>query len=118
MDILFLLTIKHAFVDLYLQSFHSLNKREYFGGWLHYLEHGGATLVIACVFFSFDVAFILASIDFILHWHIDYAKHVIQNRWNITTTNRRHSYWFIQCVDQSLHFTTYFVLCLIGVMLS
>ena len=115
--LLLLLLIKHAVVDLYLQSYLTLNKREYFGGFIHYLQHGVATLIIACAFFSFEIAFILAVIDFVLHWHIDYNKHVVQTRWNITPDSNKQLYWFIQCVDQSLHFITYWALIIIGTAL-
>ena len=117
--LLLLLLIKHAVVDLYLQCFHpTMNKRAYFGGWPHYLEHAVFTLLICCAFFSFEIAFMLAAIDGVLHWHIDYTKHVVQTRWNITPNGNKELYWFIQCVDQSLHFITYYVLVVIGLGLS
>ena len=72
--LLLLLLIKHAVVDLFLQCFHpTMNKRMYFGGWPHYLEHAVFTLLICCAFFSFEIAFMLAAIDGVLHWHIDYT---------------------------------------------
>ena len=112
--ILLLLTVKHAFVDLFLQSLHhNMKKRNYFGGWPHYTEHAVATFVVVIWFTSFPFCILIALLDGVLHWHIDYTKHVVQTKWNITPTNNKQLYWCIQAVDQSLHFITYFRLVLL-----
>ncbi len=118
LTILFLLTLKHAVCDLYLQSFLTINKRAYWGGWQHYVHHAIGTLAVLVWFCDPVIAIGLAVADGIAHWHVDWAKHRLLS-WYETANGigmesaSRNNYWLVQALDQMLHFATYFILCLI-----
>ena len=73
MDLLLLLLIKHAIVDLGIQSqLQNINKDKYFGnGHIHYLQHGLGTLIVAGLFLQVYPAILCALLDYIIHWQID-----------------------------------------------
>jgi hypothetical protein len=123
----FLLTFKHAFVDLFVQSYHNqIKKVHYLGGWPHYTEHAiGTFIVTLCAWrilgvTNLQLAILLAVIDGVAHWHIDWLKHQVLKYYEQRTglpmlEHRKNVYWLVQCVDQQLHFITYASLCLIVV---
>ena len=118
LTILFLLTVKHALCDLYLQSFLTLNKSHYTGGWPHYLQHAIGTLIVFVWFVDPVTAVMLATIDGVVHWHIDWFKHRVLIHYQHRTgmkmeTQARDWYWCVQAVDQILHFATYYILAVI-----
>ena len=110
MDILLLFTflaIKHSFADLFLQTFHhSIDKGKYISSaHRHYLEHALLTLFI-CLFFVSPWSALMASlIDYIFHWHIDFAKHKLIRYLNIERGTKE--FFRVQTFDQILHFLTY-----------
>jgi len=76
----YLLLVKHAIADLWLQG--RLNKPK-FGSkdnlltpklWLHCLDHAVLTLIIALLFVGLLPALMFAVLDFVTHLIIDYAK--------------------------------------------
>jgi len=109
-DVLLLLTflmIKHAIADLFLQTYHTVgDKHKYISlSHRHYAEHAVLTLFV-CVFFTTPLwAVVVAVLDYILHWHIDFAKHRIINRYNVKRNSNQ--FFRIQAFDQILHFLTY-----------
>jgi len=109
-DVLLLLTflmIKHAIADLFLQTFHTVgNKHKYISlSHRHYAEHALLTLFLCLIFTSPLWAILVALLDYILHWHIDFAKHRIINRFNVKRNSAQ--FFRIQAFDQILHFLTY-----------
>ena len=111
---LFLLFLfwKHAFADLPLQrQLGIVDKSKYFadGHW-HYLHHGILTWIVAIPFFGITTSLLIGLVDYVLHWHIDFAKHKIKdNKWypmELYST----PWWWLTAIDQGLHFTTYFFL--------
>ena len=112
MELVFLLCLffKHAFVDLPLQvHLGPLSKIKYLGnGHKHYAEHGFFTFIVALFFFDPLTAVKIGMVDYILHWHIDFAKQHVCNLMKY----KRHStgWWWITAVDQCLHFATYFLI--------
>ena len=113
MDTLFLfaLVVKHAFCDLYLQFKKvPLDKTRYLGEChLHYFDHAILTLMVSYFFLiPLEYCFILSSIDYILHWHIDYIKTKIMRLLKITNSSM--VYWLFQTFDQILHYCTYLLL--------
>ena len=110
MDFFLLLLIKHAIVDLGIQSqLKNINKEKYFGnGHIHYVHHGLATLIIAALFLQVIPALICAFLDYVIHWHIDYGKHKINKIFKIKS--RTTAWWWTNVTDQCLHFLTYYCL--------
>lgn len=110
MDILLLitlLTIKHAFADLFLQTLHySNNKNQYIStAHRHYAEHGVLTLIICLFFASPMMAVAVALFDYVCHWHIDFAKDRLLKKINVQRGTKQ--FFKIQAFDQMLHYLTY-----------
>jgi hypothetical protein len=47
-------------------------------------------------------------VDYVTHWHIDWAKTSTARTLGCTETESRQGYWMLQTVDQILHFVVYF----------
>ena len=107
----YLLLVKHAIADLWLQS--RFNQTKYGDKqklttpklWLHSLDHAVLTAGVTLIFAGLYWALIIAVVDFVLHSIIDYAKRVYTVRKNITT--KQNLYWKIQAIDQIAHFSCY-----------
>ena len=113
MTFLFLLIIKHVVIDLGVQSHYPgvWDKRSYIAnGHMHYLQHAVGTLLVAWLCFDLLTACVLAIADYIVHWHIDWGKHQVCTRFNVPAKSL--TWWWINVLDQSLHFTTYYVFAL------
>ena len=110
MELLLLLLLKHAFADLFLQSFHKgINKEHYIGnGHRHYLEHGMLTIIVLFLFVSPEFAFLAGAIDYLAHWHIDFLKHRIISYYEVIRDGK--VFWTIQAIDQALHYCTYYAI--------
>jgi Protein of unknown function (DUF3307) len=108
--ILFLLFTKHFIVDFPLQTpYQYLNKGKYghAGGLLHSALHGLATFIIFAIFLvSIKLALFLAIIDFVVHYHIDWAKVNINNRYG-WKSDKHSQFWILLGLDQYLHALTY-----------
>ena len=115
----YLLLVKHALADLWLQS--RLNNLKYGDKknltdrklWIHSLDHAALTAVITLLFAGLWWAIIIAVLDFVLHSVIDWIKRVYTLDRKITT--KQNLFWKIQAVDQILHYTTYLVIVLLTV---
>lgn len=110
MEIIFLLTLllfKHAVADLFLQTLHwSSSKTKYFSyAHRHYFEHGILTFVVCLIFVNWKLAFAMALLDYVAHWHIDFTKSHVVKYFNVDRTSGL--FLRIQTVDQILHYTTY-----------
>ena len=104
-----LLLVKHTVADFFLQrSFMFKDKHVYLGkgGIIHAAIHGSLTfaVLILCVN-SFWLTTLLALLDMILHYHIDYLK----SNWNVKTkaSPSENRYWYAFGLDQLAHFLTY-----------
>jgi len=115
----YLLLVKHAVADLWLQS--RLNNPKYGDKknltdrklWIHSLDHAALTAVITLLFAGLWWAIIAALLDFVLHSVIDWTKRVYTLDRKITT--KQNLFWKIQAVDQILHYTTYLIIVLLTV---
>ena len=110
MDVILLLSllmIKHAFADMFLQTFHSgVNKSNYFGnGQRHYIEHGVLTFLVVLLFAPIQIALAVAFLDYVLHWQIDFIKSFVVKKFNIDRNSGL--FWRIQSIDQLCHYMTY-----------
>jgi len=114
MTVLYLLLAlftKHFIVDFPLQnSYQYLNKGIYGhpGGLFHSYLHGLATwgIVFALCPVTSVFAFSIGLIDFLVHYHIDWAKVNINAKmgWGPTTHEQ---FWWLLGADQFLHALTY-----------
>ena len=105
--ILVLLFSKHFLIDFPLQTPYQLNNKGSYGhpgGLLHSGLHGLATLLIFAL--VTPLAYLFAIADFLIHYHIDWAKVTINEHygWTATTHNQ---FWILLGLDQYLHAMTY-----------
>lgn len=118
MEVLFLLVLKHVWIDLGFQPTsypQGQGKANYFGlyGHLqHYAPHGLGTVLVLLMFIDPYTALICGLIDWICHWHIDYTKTNIRNKYKWNTEDR--AFWILNAIDQTLHFATYYLIILIS----
>jgi len=110
MNFFLALLIKHAIVDLAIQAYlKGIDKVHYISNaHIHYLHHGISTLIIALFFVDPTVAIACAIIDYIAHWHIDFAKHHANIYFNIET--RSITWWWTNALDAALHTITYYAI--------
>jgi len=110
MIILFILfQLKHFICDFPLQKpYQYLNKGIYGhgGGILHASIHATATLLILLFFTTESEARWLAAADFLIHYHIDWAKVKINKRYGWKCDNSE-KFWYLLGFDQLLHQLTY-----------
>lgn len=108
--ILVLLQIKHWYVDFVNQTDEELAHKGDYMDWrgvTHSLKHGIGTFVCLWAvtgWYNVEFAFFLGSLDFILHYHIDWIKTNYGNR-DIQTKE----FWNHLGLDQMAH-----QLCYIG----
>jgi hypothetical protein len=110
MNVLFpltLLTIKHFIVDFPLQQKYMYSNKGTYGhpgGLLHALLHGVGTWI--CLIPFTKIALILATVDLLVHYHIDWAKMNLNEKlgWGPTTHEQ---FWWLLGFDQFLHTLTY-----------
>jgi hypothetical protein len=78
-------------------------------GLMHSIKHGVATVIIMLIFINDPLyAIILGFIDFLIHYHVDWAKININKRWNYTVENPK--FWAWLGADQLAHSLTYLFL--------
>lgn len=115
LNIFLLLLVKHAFVDIGIQSMQgTLNKQNYRSkrAHLHYGTHGiGTVLVFLVCGIGPITALIAGAIDWIAHWHIDYVKTSAIKSWSVQKNTVK--FWWITSADQALHYLTYYMLIIL-----
>lgn len=103
-----LLFVKHYVVDFVLQTQEMINHKGVYGdpkGFYHSLQHAIGTLVIALYFWVWPWALVLALIDLIAHYHIDWLKMNYGNK-NIHDAQ----FWNHLGLDQLAHHLTYILM--------
>ena len=113
--ILFLLVCKHAIADLAVQSLRKPSKKRLYlnkGLHIHSLDHSVLTFAVLVFFVNPFFALLLAFIDYVAHWHIDWVKSNIL--WVFGIPRDGGAFWRLQTFDQIFHFATYaFIIILI-----
>lgn len=107
------LLLKHFVIDFPLQTpFMYLNKGIYghrgglFHAWLHWI---GTLLVLLVCGVPFPLTLVMAGLDYLLHYHIDWAKVNLTKRFDLTPMNSE-KYWWLLGFDQLLHQLTYLLI--------
>jgi hypothetical protein len=107
------LFIKHFICDFPLQMFPWMyqNKGRYLhlGGIVHSGLHGIGTFVVLLFFIDSGEALLFASIDLLLHYHIDWAKMNLSHHYDLKPNNSEW-FWVLLGFDQLLHHLTYFMI--------
>jgi Protein of unknown function (DUF3307) len=115
------LFIKHFICDFPLQAFPWIyrNKGTYlhWGGLLHAALHGLGTFIVFFVMPRNSVSgnsdihlmLILAMIDCVMHYHIDWFKMNLGKRYHLKPDNSEW-FWILLGFDQLLHHLTYFAI--------
>ena len=92
----------------FMQSFRTpTDKYKYFNKGLHVhsLDHAVGTFVVLLFFINPLYAAVFAFIDYIFHWHIDWAKTNITRKYGWTKDGK--AFWRLQTFDQIAHYATY-----------
>ena len=110
--LLILFQLKHFVADFPLQNLAMVKQKGVYGksaGILHSLVHCLFCLIALSLFdyfvfsITYTVIFALSILDFVIHYHIDYAKMQLSKKY--TTQNK--TYWILMGLDQMLHHLTY-----------
>lgn len=106
------LFIKHFICDFPLQMFPWLynNKGRYLhpGGIVHAGLHGIGTALVLSPFIGV-AALTYGLIDMLVHYHIDWAKMNLSNKYELKPDNSEW-FWLLLGFDQLLHHLTYFAI--------
>ena len=109
--------VKHFVCDYPLQAFpwmyHNKGTYAHPGGIVHAWIHGLATQGIVMFVAGPSVSFWCATADFLVHYHVDWAKMNIAKRYNWKPDNSE-MFWQLLGLDQLLHYLTYFAI--VGVL--
>lgn len=110
--VLALLFIKHWYIDFVDQSMDEVNSKGNYGEWLglrHSLKHGIGTLIVFAIFdFHLYECLMLGLLDFVVHYHTDWAKININRKHNYTIETPQ--FWAWLGADQLVHSFTYLLL--------
>ena len=111
MFVLILLQIKHWYIDFVNQTDEEVQHKGIYLDWIgikHSVKHGVSTFVILWAVLGWvetDLAFALATVDFLLHYHIDWFKMNYGNR-----DNRTPQFWNHLGLDQMAHQIVYIII--------
>lgn len=109
--LMFLLQLKHFYIDFVAQTKLELEYKGTYGSWAgltHSIKHAiftGFAIWIVLGYPGIPFAISMAIMDLLLHYHIDYAK----MRFGPKDTTSR-SFWTVFGVDQFAHQLTYLVI--------
>jgi hypothetical protein len=107
--LIFLLEAKHFFCDGPLQTSQMVADKAVYGkklGLVHAGLHGVFSFILLPVAgAAWGLALILAIVEAVIHYHIDFTKENIVRSRGWTVTNRR--FWWALASDQALHHFTY-----------
>lgn len=113
-ELLIFLLIKHFVFDYVWQLKWMLDQKSSYGaagGIAHASAHGFGTLACVLFFVSVPLAIIIAVLDTVLHYHIDYAK-TIWSKQNHAAPDQN-KFWIAHGLDQLAHQLTYVLIAVI-----
>lgn len=100
---------KHLIFDFITQGpYQYKNKGTYGhpGGILHSAAQAVGSFIVLFNFATLPVLSGLCILEFLIHYHIDWAKMNINAHLNLTPTNSEY-FWWLLGFDQFLHYMTY-----------
>lgn len=101
--------VKHFLCDFALQTQRQILKKGVYGhpsGLSHAALHGLASLPALFILTSNGAAIgWMVALEFVVHYHGDWAKAQIDTRFRLTTTHN--TYWIVFGIDQMVHQLTY-----------
>jgi hypothetical protein len=110
--LLALLFVKHWYIDFVNQSNEEVAGKGLYGnahGLMHSIKHGVVTFLIFWLFLTeWPISIVIGFIDFVIHYHVDWAKMNINRRWNYTVADK--GFWAWLGADQLAHSLTYLLL--------
>ena len=112
--LLFMLVVKHALADLVLQSrliSGDKSNLKSSKGYIHAGDHAVCTFIVLLFFTSFQNSVLIAMLDYVLHFIIDFTKTKLMRYYYIETNSKK--FWIFQCVDKIAHYTCYFIYVLL-----
>lgn len=107
--LLIMFALKHFVADFILQTpYQFLNKGKYghLGGILHSWIQALGTLIVLSPFAPPTMVLALTVFDFVIHYHVDWAKVQINQRFG-WDANKHKEFWWLLGFDQLLHSLTY-----------
>lgn len=107
-----LFIVKHFFADFPLQTYNMVCQKGTYlakGGIVHSGIHAVMTFLILVFFTKFAVLF--ALLDFIIHYHVDYAKMNLSKKY----TPQDNKFWVWLGFDQLLHYLTYVLIIFLAI---
>ena len=110
--VMVMLQIKHLIVDWCWQPPYEWQNKGTYGHWggiRHSLKNSVGTAMCFLPFFSLTTSLVVLVADFVIHYHVDWAKMNI-NRikgWGATTHSQ---FWALTGLDQFMHQITYIML--------
>jgi hypothetical protein len=112
LTVLLVLEVKHFVFDYPLQTAFQLNNKAtygHLGGVLHAGLHVlGTSSVFLIVRPSFEIGTAILVGEFLVHYHLDWAKGQFGRWMGLTTSDS--AYWWAIGADQLLHHLTYLVI--------
>jgi hypothetical protein len=108
--VFFILQIKHFVADFVFQTDRMVQEKGVYGaphGIYHSLVQSAGTF-LAFAWIHPALGIITAFVDFLAHYHIDWAKININKKYNYTPADRK--FWFWLGLDQLAHQITYIFL--------
>lgn len=108
--VFFILQLKHFVADFVLQTNQMVYEKGIYGarhGIYHSLIQGAGTF-LAFAWIHPALGFFTAIVDFLAHYHIDWAKININKKYNYTPQDKQ--FWFWLGLDQLAHQITYIFL--------
>jgi hypothetical protein len=108
--ILISLITKHFICDFLLQTEKQIAEKGDMGkagGYVHAGIHAVMTFVVFFTIFPdfYMMSLAAGTLDFILHYAIDWSKVRVQAIWSLTTKDKM--FWYLFGLDQYLHLLTY-----------
>lgn len=112
--LLILLSLKHFIIDFPLQYQYMIDEKGTYGaaGGIHHSAlHGLGTAAVLTIVGLPDALF-LGFVDFVLHYHIDWAKQKLAK--GLTPKDKK--FWTYLGLDQTLHYLTYFIITFLALL--
>jgi hypothetical protein len=110
------LLVKHFICDYPLQLPYMLKEKGTYGekgGIHHALFHGAGTALVFVLFGMAEIAAVMAILDILIHYHVDFLKMKINSWAKLKPDNNR--FWHLIGLDQLVHQLTYVLLVALAV---